>query len=83
MGVNGLGSTTILISGMPNAAARACAAVVKVLLTTETDGMPASSVTTVSWRPHAVQDPQSAMACTITSQRSINSSRVAASQASL
>ena len=39
----------------------ACAAPVKALVRTLTDGTPRDSVATVSWRPHAVQDPQSAI----------------------
>ena len=48
--------------GMPREAARRLAARVKLLVMTLTEGTPADSVTTVSWRPHAVQLPQSAMA---------------------
>ena len=48
--------------GMPRDAARRFAARVKLLVMTLTEGVPADSVTTVSWRPHAVQLPQSAMA---------------------
>ena len=48
--------------GMPREAARRFAARVKLLVMTLTEGVPADSVTTVSWRPHAVQLPQSAMA---------------------
>lgn len=62
LGVSGLGSTTIETSGIPNAMARALAADVNVLLMIETDGLPDSSVITVSWRPHEVQDPQSDIA---------------------
>ena len=58
---NGLGITTIRAPGMPKAVARAWAALVKALVITLTDGIPWDSVTTVSWRPHAVQDPQSAI----------------------
>jgi len=46
---------------MPRAVARAWAALVKALVMTLTVGIPWDSVTTVSWRPHAVQDPQSAI----------------------
>ena len=49
-------------AGIPRAAARARAARPKLLVMTLTDGTPPASVTTVSWRPHAVQEPQSAMA---------------------
>jgi len=48
--------------GIPKAVALAWAALVKVLVMTLTDGTPLDSVNTVSWRPHAVQEPQSAMA---------------------
>ncbi|CAI8294801.1 MAG: Uncharacterised protein [Chloroflexota bacterium] len=48
LGVKGLGSITNFTSGIPKAAARAWAAVVNVLLTIDTDGIPASSVITVS-----------------------------------
>jgi len=48
--------------GMPKELARAWAALVKALVMTLTEGMPRDSVITVSWRPHAVQDPQSATA---------------------
>ncbi|MQG85806.1 MAG: hypothetical protein FI693_01070 [SAR202 cluster bacterium] len=48
LGVKGLGSITNSTSGIPKAAARAWAAVVNVLLTIDTDGIPASSVITVS-----------------------------------
>jgi hypothetical protein len=43
---------------------------VKVLVITLTDGTPLDSVITVSWRPHDVQEPQSAMAWITTSQSS-------------
>ena len=45
---------------------------------TLTDGTPLDSVNTVSWRPHAVQDPQSATACTTTSHSEVNESSVSA-----
>ena len=48
--------------GIPKDAARAWAARVKLLVMTLTEGAPRVSVTIVSWRPHAVQEPQSAMA---------------------
>ena len=48
--------------GMPREAARRLAARAKLLVMTLTEGTPPDSVTTVSWRPHAVQLPQSAMA---------------------
>ncbi len=61
-GASGLGSTTMRAPGIPKAVALAWAALVKVLVMTLTDGTPLDSVNTVSWRPHAVQEPQSAMA---------------------
>ena len=61
-GASGLGSTTMRVPGIPKAVALAWAALVKVLVMTLTDGTPLDSVNTVSWRPHAVQEPQSAMA---------------------
>ncbi len=61
-GANGLGSTTMRTPGIPSAVALARAALVKLLVMTLTDGTPLDSVITVSWRPHAVQEPQSAMA---------------------
>ncbi len=57
---SGLGSMTILVPGMPRVVARFRAARVKELVMTLTDGTPLDSVITVSWRPHVVQEPQSA-----------------------
>ncbi len=51
---------TILVPGMPRVVARIRAARVKALVMTLTDGTPLDSVITVSWRPHVVQEPQSA-----------------------
>ena len=56
----GLGSMTILAPGMPRVVARIRAARLKALVMTLTDGTPLDSVITVSWRPHVVQEPQSA-----------------------
>ncbi len=67
-GASGLGKTTMRAPGIPRAVARACAALMKVLVMTLTEGTPLDSVITASWRPHAVQDPQSAIACITTSQ---------------
>ena len=53
--------TTIRAPGMPSAVTLALAARVKELVMTLTEGMPWDSVITVSWRPHAVQEPQSAI----------------------
>ena len=57
----GLGMTTMRAPGMPSEVTLAWAALVKELVMTLTEGMPWDSVITVSWRPHAVQEPQSAM----------------------
>ena len=59
--------------GIPSEAARRLAARVKLLVMTLTEGVPLDSVNTVSWRPHAVQEPQSAMAW-IMASHSCNSS---------
>ena len=69
-GAKGLGNSTMRTPGIPRAVARALAALVKVLVMTLTDGTPLDSVIIVSWRPHAVQEPQSAMACITTSHSS-------------
>ena len=69
-GARGLGNTTMRTPGIPRAVARALAARVKGLGMTLTDGTPLDSVIIVSWRPHAVQEPQSAMACITTSHSS-------------
>jgi len=53
--------TTIRVPGIPNEVTLAVAALLKALVITLTEGVPVDSVTTVSWRPHAVQEPQSAM----------------------
>ncbi len=82
-GANGLGSTTIRTAGIPSAVALARAALVNVLVITLTDGTPLDSVTTVSWRPHAVQEPQSAMACITASQSSVRDCSVSSAQAAL
>ena len=66
-GASGLGSARIWTVGMPNEDARACAARVKLSVMTLTEGTPRLSVITVSWRPHAVQLPQSAIPCTTAS----------------
>ena len=66
--------------GIPREAARAWAARVKALVMTLTDGTPRDSVTTVSWRPHAVQEPQSAMPCTTASHSSTRPSMVSSAQ---
>ena len=72
----GLGMTTIRAPGMPSDAVRARAARVKALVMTLTDGTPLDSVTTVSWRPHAVQEPQSAIPWIMASHSAVSSSSV-------
>ncbi len=71
------------VPGIPNDLARACAARVNALVITLTDGTPLDSVITVSWRPHAVQEPQSAMACITASQSSVRDWSVSSAQAAL
>ena len=56
----GLGITTIRAPGIPRVVTLALAARVKALVITLREGTPFVSVITVSWRPHVVQDPQSA-----------------------
>ena len=68
---------------MPSDVARAWAARVNALVITLTDGTPLDSVITVSWRPHAVQEPQSAMPWTTTSHSADRESMVAVAQAAL
>ena len=79
----GLGITTIRVPGIPNDVTLAVAALVKALVITLTEGVPVDSVTTVSWRPHAVQEPQSAIAWTNTSHCSARESKVSVAQAAL
>ena len=62
--------------GIPRAAARRLAARVKLLVITLTEGFPADSVITVSWRPHAVQEPQSAMAWMMASHSASSASNL-------
>ena len=69
--------------GIPSELARACAARVNALVITLTEGTPRDSVTTVSWRPHAVQEPQSAMPCTTASHSSTRASMVSSAQGML
>ena len=83
LGVSGLGNTTIRTPCIPSEVALAYAALVKLLVITLTDGIPFDSVTTVSWRPHAVQEPQSAIAWIIASHCSVNSFIVSSEQAAL
>ena len=69
--------------GIPSEDALAWAARVKLSVMTLTEGMPRVSVTTVSWRPHAVQLPQSAMPCTTASHWATSSSMVSSEQGAL
>ncbi len=69
--------------GIPSAEARECAALVKLSVMTLTDGTPPVSVTTVSWRPHAVQLPQSAIPCTTASHCSSSSPMVSSEHGAL
>lgn len=75
--------TTIRTPGIPREEARIWAARVKALVMTLTDGTPLDSVTTVSWRPHAVQEPQSAIPWTTTSHSATRESRVSGAQGAL
>ena len=69
--------------GMPSEAALIWAARVKELVIMLTDGTPLDSVVTASWRPHAVQDPQSAMPWTTASHWADRESRVSPLQGAL
>ena len=69
--------------GIPNEATLIWAARVNALVITLTDGIPRDSVTTVSWRPHAVQEPQSAMPWITASHCSTNESMVSSAQGAL
>ena len=69
--------------GIPKAVALACAALVKVLVMTLTEGTPLDSVMTVSWRPHAVHDPQSAIAWITASQSFARFSMVSSAHGAL
>ena len=80
---SGLGKARIWTPGIPSEEARACAARVKLSVMTLTEGTPRVSVTTVSWRPHAVQLPQSAIPCTTASHCSISSSMVSSEHGAL
>jgi hypothetical protein len=68
---------------MPSAAARAWAARVKALVMTLTEGTPRDSVRTVSWRPHAVQDPQSAIPWMMASHPATSAAIVSSAQGAL
>jgi hypothetical protein len=80
---SGLGMTTNRTPGIPREAARAWAARVKALVITLTDGTPMASVATASWRPHAVQDPQSTTPWMMASHWADSESRVSCAQAAL
>ena len=71
------------VPGIPSDVARAWAARVNALVITLTEGTPLDSVTIVSWRPHAVQEPQSAMAWTTTSHSAVKATRVSSAQGAL
>ena len=73
---SGLGMTTMRTPGMPREAARAWAARVNALVMILTDGTPLASVATVSWRPHAVQEPQSTTPWMMASHWADSESRV-------
>ena len=75
--------TTIRAPGIPSAEVRALAARVKELVITLNEGVPLDSVVTVSWRPHVVQDPQSATPWITTSHSSARDSRVSWAQGAL
>ena len=60
--------TTTGCSGNPKASARRRAAWVNAWVMTVTAARPRCSAPMPSWRPHAVQDPQSATAWMIASQ---------------
>ena len=69
---------TVGCPGMPRWLRRMSASRVKADVTTVTDGTPLFSVSIPSWRPHAVQDPQSATAWTTASALAeMSSSRLA------
>ena len=75
--------TTMRAPGMPSEVTLALAARVKELVMTLTEGKPLDSVITVSWRPHAVQEPQSAMPWITASHSWVSESRVSWAQAAL
>ncbi len=75
--------TTMRAPGMPNEVTLALAARVKELVMTLTEGIPWDSVITVSWRPHAVQDPQSAIPWITASHSRVKESKVSWEQAAL
>ena len=79
----GLGITTMRAPGIPRVVTLALAARVKALVITLRDGTPLVSVITVSWRPHVVQDPQSATPWITTSHSWARDSRVSAAQGAL
>jgi hypothetical protein len=79
----GLGITTIRAPGIPSVEVRAWAARVKELVMTLREGTPFVSVITVSWRPHVVQDPQSATPWITTSHSWDSVSSVSVAQGAL
>ena len=80
---SGLGMMTMRTPGIPREAARAWAARVNALVITVTDGTPLASVATVSWRPHAVHDPQSTTPWMMASHWADSESRVSWEQEAL
>ena len=75
--------TTMRAPGMPSDVTLAWAARVKELVITLTEGIPWDSVITESWRPHAVQEPQSAIPWITASHSWDKESRVSWAQAAL
>ena len=76
----GCSTTTVGCCGMPRTLALIVAAVLNASVMTVTAGHPLFSISIVSWRPHDMQDPQTATPCTMASQdfaiRSITSGGV-------
>lgn len=75
--VTGMGSTAMGRPGSPKLAALRCASCTNVLAVKNTVGIPRRSSSTMSWIPHDVHDPQSAVvpttACTSRAMRSESS----------
>ena len=62
---------------MPRISARTRAAVSNAVVITVTVGRPCFSNSVVSWRPHAMHDPQSATPCTMASQEANGPAKIA------
>ena len=75
--------TTMRAPGIPSEVTLALAARVNELVMTLTEGIPWDSVITVSWRPHAVQEPQSAIPWITASHSWVKASMVSWAQAAL